>query len=1154
VVTGADGEELKFCRSKYRGFNFYDCDFLRSELEAEILILPVTFVSQDNEQFTEEVVLTKENVECDIGCGCGWADVNCPFGKVSDFNSEDVPDGMIASMDDMVLEMAEIPSCPVHDSKFCDGYSCGDVFVYRGRVEAIAMGCDCCSSEFECGTYDPSVENLNFLPLQNITVTRDQAAAVISAFDILYSILFLLVWKFMGHKVKVIMRQTDEDNVTAGDYTLVVQGLPVDAKEEEIRKHFSDLYDLSEPDWEFKGWICGLWGKKKPRTPEEITGYNGDIVGPELEPVKNVDLHGKKNYIGSWVADVNIAHPNGSLIRRCQAMKKYSNKLLSGRAMVKKFSEGTPLKGGTNASKLAKAERKLESIKNKIAKTHHSLKKSASSFEKIDNACMLSFVTFENEDSLMRCLEDYGRYGGRYLLKPWTWLRPPFPPALKFRGKHRLKVREAPEPSNILWENLETSGFSLFLRKAVTSTVTISMLAISLATIVLVTTSKDAFAESVPDLTKCTAGLPQVYNVTTMDFVWQESFDELCPEGKSYISVEGFGGIDESSSAEEVQEVIDTYSETCMDPCVGDDNSKITCVGPQDDGFYHRLRLIEPNVDATSSSAAKYTPYTSCPDPVVSGECSDENGVQFVFGGDYNIGGVTDDFTCDGDLSPQVRRDPVTGALDIAGVEQCERFQKQTVKGCFCMGVMMDAMLEKGLLAGGQHVYANYGDVCGKFARQYSLAQALLIGAAVLVTVVNVLLKTAIQGMASFEHHHSLSQQTKAISTNVAITLFVNTALIVMIVNASIDFEPINQFGLGMGKAEDFDFQWYTNVGSAITMTMVINAITPHLAPLAGYYIIGPLKRCFASTSSTQRSLNKKFEGPTFLISTRFPMVLNTLCVTMVFSSALPVLLPIAFLACTFFYHVDKFLLLRFYHTPPCYDAKLASGTVHLLPFVMIVHLAFAVWVYSMDDVFQSTCLPFSGFDSYMEKANTFDRLGVLPRIMRKNVMPVFVSLILTIVLVVYNYLGHWIVKLIVGSAFKGVFRIIFYIPKKIIQACCGKTVDEDREFNPPFTKEFVRGYPKNTTVPSLSNNAGWVLDKDDDGFKVHSKKWLDNGEVMGVKHRKNGLKRTWEAIRDAQVHTYNIRMNPEYTDAMIAKDQLTRSLGIGAATTEATE
>ena len=68
----------------------------------------------------------------------------------------------------------------------------------------------------------------------------------------------------------------------------------------------------------------------------------------------------------SWVADVNIARPNGKLIRRCQALKKFSVKLLEARAQVKKHSPGTPLKGGSKAWKLAKAEIKLKKLEDKV--------------------------------------------------------------------------------------------------------------------------------------------------------------------------------------------------------------------------------------------------------------------------------------------------------------------------------------------------------------------------------------------------------------------------------------------------------------------------------------------------------------------------------------------------------------------------------------------------------------------------------------------------------------------------------------------------------------------------------------------------------------------------------------------------------------------
>ena len=64
----------------------------------------------------------------------------------------------------------------------------------------------------------------------------------------------------------------------------------------------------------------------------------------------------------------------------------------------------------------------------------------------------------------------------------------------------------------------------------------------------------------------------------------------------------------------------------------------------------------------------------------------------------------------------------------------------------------------------------------------------------------------------------------------------------------------------------------------------------------------------------------------------------------------------------------------------------------------------------------------------------------------------------------------------------------------------------------------------------------------------MHKKNWLTAGEVAGLRHGANEPKRTWEAIRDTQVHTYDIRNNVMYTDAMIAKDELLASLAAGGA------
>jgi hypothetical protein len=479
--------------------------------------------------------------------------------------------------------------------------------------------------------------------------------------------------------------------------------------------------------------------------------------------------------------------------------------------------------------------------------------------------------------------------------------------------------------------------------------------------------------------------------------------------------------------------------------------------------------------------------------------------------------------------------------------KSCVQVQKQTMKGCFCLTAMIDSIELYGVLDGAQKLYEDFSDVCGDFAKQYLLAQTLVIGSAAMVTVINVLLKVTIKGMASFEHHKSLSNETKAISSQIAITMFVNTAIIIMVVHAAIEFVPLNSLGMLNGSADDFDFNWYVNVGSAIILTMAINSVTVHIGPMVGYYIIQPIKLCMAGVSATQRSLNKKVEGPEFEISTRFPMILNTLAVTMVFSSALPILLPIAFVACQLFYHVDKLLLLRYFRKPPAYDAKLASGTVHLLPFVLLVHCAFATWVYGAPQVFQSTCIPLESFDyeEYLATAGEYDTMNMLPRILRRNVFPMFLLTILLTTLIIYEYFGSWIVSKLLKGTIGNALKVVFAPFKKLWECCCAKALLVDKEYNPPFTKDFVRGYPKGEHPPSLSQKAGWELTKDDEGYSVHRKMWTDTGEIVGRRHTEGEMKKTWEAIRDTQVHTYNIRNNPKYTDAMIAKDELINALNM---------
>ena len=69
--------------------------------------------------------------------------------------------------------------------------------------------------------------------------------------------------------------------MTTGDYSIMVQGLPDDATQDEIRRHFSELFQLADPDWNFEGHLFGWFMKKDSRPPQDLED-SGDI---QVRPV-----------------------------------------------------------------------------------------------------------------------------------------------------------------------------------------------------------------------------------------------------------------------------------------------------------------------------------------------------------------------------------------------------------------------------------------------------------------------------------------------------------------------------------------------------------------------------------------------------------------------------------------------------------------------------------------------------------------------------------------------------------------------------------------------------------------------------------------------------------------------------------------------------
>mmetsp|Transcript_7926 Transcript_7926/g.28180 ORF Transcript_7926/g.28180 Transcript_7926/m.28180 type:complete len:1141 (-) Transcript_7926:160-3582(-) len=309
-------------------------------------------------------------------------------------------------------------------------------------------------------------------------LSSERVTYIITFFDWLGSLFFMAFVLFYKARTRLLVDEIDEDTITAQDFGIFVKGLPEDATKEEIVDFFSNLYDLSKEDYEHKGacGCCNIGGKKKrPAAPT--------WDGKPLEPNRNTGNSGDILYMNKWVTEVAIAQRDGAAIRKFMAQKKLLVKLQGAKSLVQKYSPRSP--DTANAEKLAKAEAKLAKLQAKLDKIIKKNVKAA------PPECLGAFVMFAYEEQQYRCLHDF-RHEQSMCYRRFT------APQLKFRGKHRLDVKEGPDPSNIIWENIETSPNERFLRRLLTNIIVFILLVISIALLYQAQQAKTAFAGALP--------------------------------------------------------------------------------------------------------------------------------------------------------------------------------------------------------------------------------------------------------------------------------------------------------------------------------------------------------------------------------------------------------------------------------------------------------------------------------------------------------------------------------------------------------------------------------------------------------------------------------------------------------------------------------
>lgn len=97
----------------------------------------------------------------------------------------------------------------------------------------------------------------------------------------------------------------------------------------------------------------------------------------------------------------------------------------------------------------------------------------------------------------------------------------------------------------------------------------------------------------------------------------------------------------------------------------------------------------------------------------------------------------------------------------------------------------------------------------------------------VLVSVVNIIIRTLNIKLVDYISFHTHSQATGAIMLSIFVASFINTGVILLFTNANLDHSILSFVPKPTGQYPDIDKNWYLDISSALVKTMLIMACFP---------------------------------------------------------------------------------------------------------------------------------------------------------------------------------------------------------------------------------------------------------------------------------------------------------------------------------------
>jgi hypothetical protein len=116
---------------------------------------------------------------------------------------------------------------------------------------------------------------------------------------------------------------------------------------------------------------------------------------------------------------------------------------------------------------------------------------------------------------------------------------------------------------------------------------------------------------------------------------------------------------------------------------------------------------------------------------------------------------------------------------------------------------------------------------CSDWFTKFAFSNSMALVTAAVVEIVNEIVVLILVWTSKFQRYKNKTEELAHSVPKILFFQFINTALLILIVNAKVpELNVPSNFPLLNGNYVDFTVSWYRNVGTTLTIAMIMNIIT----------------------------------------------------------------------------------------------------------------------------------------------------------------------------------------------------------------------------------------------------------------------------------------------------------------------------------------